>query len=75
MEGSCFLITKSGEFMCRGANCGWGISRGRIASTSAEIQADLHKKGVVATGNMFPKACLAPAQVVQRGQQRHVPIC
>eukprot|EP00971_Amphidinium_carterae_P301409 5988791-Amphidinium_carterae.1 len=54
MEGLCFLITTSGEFMCRGANCGWGIPRGRIASTSAEIQAALHKKGVVATGNISP---------------------
>eukprot|EP00971_Amphidinium_carterae_P319214 6344961-Amphidinium_carterae.1 len=62
MGGSCFLITMSGEFLCRGAHCGLSVPRGRIASTSAEIQAALHKNGVVATGDMFPEACLAPAQ-------------
>eukprot|EP00971_Amphidinium_carterae_P041088 806987-Amphidinium_carterae.1 len=75
MGGSCFLITKDGEFMCRGTTCGLSVPRVRIAFTSAEIQAALHKKGVVAAGDMFPEACLAPAQVVQLGQQRHVPIC
>eukprot|EP00971_Amphidinium_carterae_P185368 3680681-Amphidinium_carterae.1 len=28
-----------------GANCGWAVPRMRIANTSAEIQAALHKKG------------------------------
>eukprot|EP00971_Amphidinium_carterae_P107205 2123784-Amphidinium_carterae.1 len=57
------------------AHCGLGVSRDRIAFTSAEIQAALHRKGVVETGDMFPEACLAPVQVVRRSQQRHVPVC
>eukprot|EP00971_Amphidinium_carterae_P009808 193494-Amphidinium_carterae.1 len=66
-----FLITMSGEFLCRGAHCGLGIPRGRIATTPAEIQAAFHKKGVIAAGDMFPEACLE----VRRGQQRRVPAC
>eukprot|EP00971_Amphidinium_carterae_P179711 3564116-Amphidinium_carterae.1 len=68
MGGLCFLITTSGKFLCKGAHCGLCVPRKRIATTLAEIQAALHKKGVIAAGDMFSEACLASSQVARRGQ-------
>eukprot|EP00971_Amphidinium_carterae_P292592 5808608-Amphidinium_carterae.1 len=64
MEGSCFLITMNGEFLCRGPNCGTKVTRGRVAVTAAEIQGALQRRGTLQPGDIFPEACLAPAQVV-----------
>eukprot|EP00971_Amphidinium_carterae_P227637 4515384-Amphidinium_carterae.1 len=76
MGGSCFLITTSGDFLCRGPHCGLRIPQGQIASTPAAIQAALHKKGVIQDGDRFPEACLATVQAVVRpGQQRRIPAC
>eukprot|EP00971_Amphidinium_carterae_P116116 2300483-Amphidinium_carterae.2 len=75
MGGSCFLITMNGDFICRGPNCGKKIPRGRIATTPAEIQGALHRRGTLQLSDMFPEACLAPVQVVRQGRQGTIPAC
>eukprot|EP00971_Amphidinium_carterae_P302070 6001124-Amphidinium_carterae.1 len=61
-----------------GPTCGLriqSIPRGGIATTPAEIQAALHKKGIIQAGDMFPEACLAPVQAVVRVPACSVPTC